>query len=151
MEAHGERMGGQEAGNQGHAAAPRPGFPPAARLRRAGEFLAVRRRGLRLSAFPLKARALVSAGSQSRLGMAIGRKVGGAVRRNRIKRLIREAFRLNQHRFPDGFDVIVVPRKTARLTLDSVSRSLCSLMARAAADPRLKRAAPPVTDGESEP
>ena len=113
MEAHGERMGGQEAGNQGHAAAPRPGFPPAARLRRAGEFLAVRRRGLRLSAFPLKARALASAGSQSRLGMAIGRRTGSAVVRNGWKRAIRQAFRLQRHALPGSWDLVVTVAPSA--------------------------------------
>jgi ribonuclease P protein component len=72
-------------------------------------------------------------GRPTRLGMAISRKVGRAVRRNLIKRLMREAFRLNQHRFPDGLDLVVVPRKGALLTLESVSASLCKLVPRAAA------------------
>jgi len=77
--------------------------------------------------------AVANGGRPTRLGLAIGRKVGNAVRRNRIKRLIREAFRLNQHRFPDGLDLIVVVRKGARLTHETISASLCGLVARAAA------------------
>jgi ribonuclease P protein component len=42
-----------------------------------------------------------------RLGLAIGRRVGGAVTRNRIKRRVREAFRLTQHQWPRGYDVVV--------------------------------------------
>jgi len=72
-------------------------------------------------------------GQPTRLGLAIGRKVGNAVRRNRIKRLIREAFRLNQHRFPDGLDLVVVVRKGAQLTFETISASLCGLVARAGA------------------
>lgn len=45
-----------------------------------------------------------------RLGLVVGRRVGTAVRRNRIKRLLREAFRHSQHDFPDDYDVIIVVR-----------------------------------------
>ncbi len=71
-------------------------------------------------------------GRPTRLGLAISRKLGGAVRRNRIKRLMRESFRLNQHRFPDGLDIVLVPRKGAQLTLESISVSLLKLLPRAA-------------------
>jgi ribonuclease P protein component len=43
-----------------------------------------------------------------RLGIAATKKLGGAVRRNRAKRLIREIFRRNK--IAAGFDVVVVPR-----------------------------------------
>ena len=76
--------------------------------------------------------AAANGGRPTRLGMAVSRKVGGAVRRNRIRRLMREAFRLNQHRFPDGLDVVLVPRKGAQLTFESISASLCKLVQRAA-------------------
>ena len=46
----------------------------------------------------------------ARLGISIGRKVGTAVRRNRIKRLLREAFRLEQLAMPAGVDLIVQVR-----------------------------------------
>jgi ribonuclease P protein component len=42
-----------------------------------------------------------------RLGISIGKSAGNAVIRNRIKRLVREAFRLNQQNIPDGFDYVV--------------------------------------------
>jgi ribonuclease P protein component len=49
-----------------------------------------------------------------RLGVTVSRKVGPAVTRNRVKRLIREAFRLNQHQLPTSWDLVVVARREAR-------------------------------------
>jgi len=48
--------------------------------------------------------------AHARLGISIGRRVGTAVRRNRIKRLLREAFRLEQRAMPAGVDLIVQVR-----------------------------------------
>jgi len=53
----------------------------------------------------------------SRLGLSISRKVGTAPRRNRIKRLLRESFRLQQHELPRGYDWVFVVRPHEPLTL----------------------------------
>ena len=67
-----------------------------------------------------------------RLGISASRRLGGAVVRNRWKRLLREAFRLTCSQLPEGIDLIVIPRPNAELTLASLVASLPRLAERVA-------------------
>ena len=48
------------------------------------------------------------------LAISVSKKVGNSVVRHRVKRLIKEAFRLNQHKVPEGYRFVFVARNTAK-------------------------------------
>ena len=94
-------------------APPRERFPKRDRLLKRPAFLRLSRHGKKIHTRLFLAAALPGETPQTRLGVTITRKVGSAVRRNRIKRLVREFFRLNSSQVPQGLDINVIAKKEA--------------------------------------
>jgi ribonuclease P protein component len=67
-----------------------------------------------------------------RLGLSVSRKLGGAVQRNRLRRLYREAFRLTRHEMPIGLDLILIPRRVKPPSLAELKQALPRLVRQAA-------------------
>jgi len=83
-------------------------FPKKKRLVSNSQFKAVLANGRRLSNGVLTLYIANNDCEYSRLGVSVGKSRGNAVVRNRLKRLMREAFRQNQHQIPAGFDYLLM-------------------------------------------
>ena len=77
----------------------------------------------------------------ARLGLSVGRKVGNAVARNRLKRVLREFFRLHQDLLEDQLDFVVVPKRSVDVRLIGLREVEKELLA------ALTRKAPPKGSG----
>ena len=83
-------------------------FGPKWRVRSRRDFAAIHAAKVRASR-PLLVYAIPNTLGHLRIGLSVARRVGNAVARNRVKRRLREAFRLNRHGGP-GYDLLVVVR-----------------------------------------
>ena len=71
---------------------------------------------------------------ENRIGVAVGKKAGKSVVRNRLKRLIREAYRLNEEKIKKGLDIIIVWRSSNNIdnvNFDIVQKSLLKCLNKA--------------------
>jgi ribonuclease P protein component len=85
------------------------GFARPERIRRRPDFQLVYERGSRIHGRYSTVFVLPNKLATGRLGIAATKKLGGAVKRNLAKRLIREVFRRNK--IAPGFDVVVIPKR----------------------------------------
>lgn len=84
------------------------------RLLKRREFLRVQERGAKVSVEPLLALVLKNGRPVARLGLTISSKVGNAVVRARLRRVLRELFRKRRTQWPVGLDVVLVARSSAK-------------------------------------
>ncbi len=123
-----------------HTAVAPATFPKRIRIRKRPDYLAIQGGGRKLSTpsflvFVRSAAAAVGPSTEelppARFGVTVTRKIGGAVVRNRIKRLVREALRRHKMWFPAGRDLVLVARHpAASLGYADVERELETLCRR---------------------
>jgi len=89
---------------------PRKDFPRSLRITSGSDFQRVYSRRVRKDLGWIVLHANVNGRPCTRLGLSVGARVGGAVARNRIKRLTREAFRQLHPQLPPGLDLVVSAR-----------------------------------------
>jgi ribonuclease P protein component len=82
-------------------------FPRSCRLRSRREFVEVYAKGRRVGSSSFTLFALPNDRTTCRLGVTVSRKIGGAVVRNRVKRLLREVFRRNRSGLEPAMDLVV--------------------------------------------
>ena len=116
---------------KGHA------FPKHFRLLRRADFRRVYEEGQRRSASLCTVFLHSNQLAYSRLGITVPARVGKAVLRNRIKRRLREVFRLNRTQIAAGWDIVVNPRaQTAVAGFQKLEREFLRLLPRAKGEPK---------------
>ena len=100
-------------------------FPRWCRLIHRNEYHRAFREGRRISLPGIKIVVAPNELGRARLGLAVSRKVGNAVVRNRMKRRLREIFRRQRHLFPHPIDIVVVPYAgSARFSFEELKDKL---------------------------
>jgi ribonuclease P protein component len=116
-------------------------FRPHEHVRRRADFEAIYQSGIKVSGRLMTMFVRENKGDHARLGIAATRKIGGAVVRNRAKRLTRELFR--NHKPATGVDIVVVPRRDfLDASYSSLEREFDALLERAARARRPRGARP---------
>jgi ribonuclease P protein component len=110
---------------------PKLRYPKAARLGGKVAFAAVYDAKMKSTGGPLVFFSRPNGLAISRIGLSVSRKVGTAPHRNRIKRRLREAFRLSRPALPSGFDLVIVVRPHKPLRVGEYQTRLATALSRA--------------------
>jgi len=108
-------------------------FRPTERLKSTKDFDRVYKLRFRASDDALTVYVAVNDLDWSRLGISVSRRIGNAVRRNYVKRRIREAYRRNKSRLPIGLDILCVANAPAADPKVNLVKSLENLVKKATA------------------
>jgi len=100
------------------------------RIARRADLTRVFRRGRSAADAAMRLRVCPNGLQRSRMAVVVSTRHGPAVRRNRIKRLAREAFRACREELPAGYDYVLQPAVGAEASLAGLTRSLRALAAR---------------------
>jgi len=106
-------------------------FTKADRILKRRDYVALSKSGRRVQNEHFIAYFAPNSHTGSRIGITVTKKVGPAVKRNRIKRLVREYFRLNRHSLSGKWDInIIAKRHIADLSSEKAFRSLQNIVER---------------------
>ncbi len=109
-------------------------MPRSGRLRRNSEFTEVFQRGASFPGQRIVVYLLENGLPFNRVGIAVSRKLGGAVARNRLKRVAREAYRACEAGLRRGLDLVLVPRSRAKTaSFQEVKAELLEVLSRSGA------------------
>lgn len=112
-------------------------FPRTRRISSSEDFAEIKKRGVRFYSGPFRVTALNS--SSHRIGIVVPKAVGGAVSRNRIRRIAREFFRTGRQTIPECDLLVLVNRGAAELTAERVRFHLQEIFTKISAASRLSK------------
>jgi len=106
-------------------------FSRSERLRKTADFDRAYSEGKRIAGSYAVLFFCPSPSGRTRLGLSVSKKIGKAVARNRVKRLLREVFRLDKHKVKKGYDILLVAREgVAGLSFRQVEEVVIELFRR---------------------